>query len=748
MTTLSALSLQGLNPPWFWITVTAVAVAVLVLTYRGIFARTGSRLTWLLLGLRLAAVLILLLALAKPIWTSESAQTHRPRIAVVVDNSQSMTLPHGRASRHARALAWLNESPTVRRLGEHADLVYFDLTGTQRSAGDLAREPSDEQSDPVRALSRVAGMRVSERLGAVLLISDGKDTTGRRDYLALQDYPLPVHAIGFAPQVTGDQPIDVAVQSAEAPQRTLVHNAVAVQALIAKDSGPAATVTLAVERTGQTLATQEVALEAGQVRKPVTVTFTPTQPGDFVFSVRAAPVAGERNTANNVRPFKLSVDADPIRVLYIEGVLRPEYTYLRHRLTNDPDVELIAFVRSANLDQASGSSVLASSDLISAERLEKIDAVLLGDFEAHMLDEATYRALHDWVEQGGGLMVLGGYRNLTPTGLPASPLADALPVLPVDESARELQQVEQPFSFALTPDGLRHPALVVTGELETDQRLWETLPQLRGVAATGGVKPGASVLARHPSGDVVLAVQAFGKGNVAVFTADTTWRWSRHARLSGAPDTMYVRFWSQMIRWLARRDLQEAGSALAISTDRAVYERGRPIHVRVRRNPAHVLPGVSPEDTAAAQVALLVRRPDGVETPVPLTQDPAMPDAWSGTYFADRGGRHELAARLIVAGSDAASEISEFVVQGSSLELDDPAPSPATLAQIARFTGGSYADIDDGAALDALVEAMPTQPTTAVQVRTSVLWNNPAVLVVFVTLVTIEWLIRRRNQLV
>ena len=26
---------------------------------------------------------------------------------------------------------------------------------------------------------------------------------------------------------------------------------------------------------------------------------------------------------------------DPIRVLYIEGVLRPEYTYLRHRLTSD-----------------------------------------------------------------------------------------------------------------------------------------------------------------------------------------------------------------------------------------------------------------------------------------------------------------------------------------------------------------------------------------------------------------------------
>ncbi len=107
--------------------------------------------------------------------------------------------------------------------------------------------------------------------------------------------------------------------------------------------------------------------------------------------------------------FHLRVEADPIRVLYIEGVLRPEAKFLRERLDADPDVDLISFTRAANPAQAGGVSTLVGSDLITPERLKQLDVVLLGDFEARMLGRQAYQSLRQWVEAGGGLMVLGGY---------------------------------------------------------------------------------------------------------------------------------------------------------------------------------------------------------------------------------------------------------------------------------------------------------------------------------------------------
>ena len=57
----------------------------------------------------------------------------------------------------------------------------------------------------------------------------------------------------------------------------------------------------------------------------VALTWTPTESGDFVYSASVGTEAGERLLANNVRQFPLRVDADAIRVLYVEGFLRYEY---------------------------------------------------------------------------------------------------------------------------------------------------------------------------------------------------------------------------------------------------------------------------------------------------------------------------------------------------------------------------------------------------------------------------------------
>lgn len=762
MPSLASLTFDNLDPLWFWFALMVGAVAILVLTYSGIYQRSGRRLTWILFGLRLVGVLALFVALVKPAWTQTTTRSEAPKLAIVLDDSQSMSILHKAGGgetyvpRYTQALNWLNDSPSGRALREKFDVTMFGVSGVELDPNKLPAEPTAEQTDLVRGLRAAESRLRGQNAAGVVLISDGRDNTGRDNYFAMSEYPLPVFTVGYRqPPADKNTPFDLAVVNAEAPTRTLVHNAVSVKVLVSKDGGESLDVPIQIERSGVPLLSQRIQLRAGSVpQQAITLNFTPNEPGDFVLAVRIPEQPGERSAVNNTKLFKLRVEADPIRVLYIEGYLRPEYTFLKNRLASDPDIDLITFVRSASPEQAGGLGAEATAELVNAERLKKIDVVLLGDFESSMLDESTYKILREWVEGGGAIMVLGGYHNLTESGLGMTPLAE---VLPVELSTSPLAQLEEPFNFKLTDEGRRHPALSITGDMARDASLWESLPSLRGIVAVKNQRPAASVLARHPKpnadaadrlGYIVLATQPFGKGTSAVLTADSTWRWSRITRLSGKPDTLYVRFWSQMVRWLARRDIQSERPALAVSTDSASYDRGQRVTIRVNRNPASMVVG---SEGQTAGLILAVKSPDGRQTPLTPTQS-ADPNLWSATYFPDRGGRFTVDARLVAGtdkgAKDVANQSAEFIVTDSALERDDPSTSPATLQEIARRTGGTYAEIDQPNALSELVEKLPVDRRTIVETRKAGVWNSPGLFILFLVCVSAEWIVRRRNQLV
>jgi len=755
---LAALTLENFDPPWLWLAVILVSKGVLVGTYRGIKLRSGRNLAWALFALRWLGVMALIIALVKPAWKARIEKEDKPHLVVIVDNSQSMSLPHvlgadaeaESISRYEAARRWLDGPDVAGVLDRQFEVQLLNITG-QPVDGDLPREPDAEQTDLLRAVRSAEGRLRGKHGNSVVLISDGRDTTGRGRHLEMQESPLHAFTVGFPHRRSAGDSVDLAVVSAQAPRRVLVHNDVPVKVLISKDGGDAVQVPLQIERSGRTLASQHVSLAEGRSQELVTVTFRPQQAGDFVMTAKLGAAPGELTAANNSYMFPLKVDEKPIRVFYAEGFLRTEYTYLRDRLADDPDVDLITFVRSANPDQASVAGVLMGGDVLSDERLEQLDVVLLGDFEASMLDERAYEVLRNWVEGGGGLMVLGGYRNLGAAGLVNTSLAEALPV----ELGVGVEQIEEPFAFTLTDQGKRHAAMFITGDIQQDAAQWRKLPKLRGIAAVGIPRPGATVLARHPrkgpdgQGLPVLATQRFGKGTIVLITADTTWRWSRIERLSGRPDTLYIRFWSQMIRHLAGRDVKDQGPALIVATDKPAYERGKRVGITIRRNPAVAVPGIADRN---ATLAVAVSGPGGRTSSLPVTPSTADPNESTASYFPDRGGRYEITTRL-VAPSDAgaqevANQVTEFLVHGAGLELDDPATNPLLMRRIANVTGGTYADIDDDEALDALVKSLPAEPRIRVETKTRRAWHSPTLFVFFIIVITAEWVLRRRNRMV
>ncbi len=105
---LADLHFEGVSPSWWWLwpILLLAGAGFLAWTYHGIFQRSERRLTWWLLGLRGLGLLLLVLILAKPTWTRESEQVDPGRVAVIVDNSRSMSLPDSSGATRYSRRAW------------------------------------------------------------------------------------------------------------------------------------------------------------------------------------------------------------------------------------------------------------------------------------------------------------------------------------------------------------------------------------------------------------------------------------------------------------------------------------------------------------------------------------------------------------------------------------------------------------------------------------------------------------------
>jgi hypothetical protein len=741
------LSLENVEHPGAWVALGAAGAAVLAWSYWGIFRRSERSLTWALMLLRGAGLVALFLALAKPTWTSESRLTDAGRVGIVLDNSLSMSLPHAAGkSRYAlakEAVAVLHDALQTDRSGPRPEIDLADIQGAALRLTEIPEQPTVVRTDLGRALTETRDRLRSKLLTGLVLISDGMDNTGRQDFGELADLGVPVFTLGFRPDADGAS-LDLAVGAPRAPARAMVHNTVRVEVPVSKTGGPATEATVSVKLGGETFASKRVSIGPGNGEQVVALEFAPAKPGSFVFTASVDADTGERVLSNNSTHFPLRVDRAPIRVLYLDGFLRYEYKFLKTQLEDDPDVSLVSVVRRVNPGRAEPRT---GPDLIAPERLKDVDVVILGDMEAGYLSGAGYRALVKWLDaKGHALLVLGGYRSFGPDGFRLTPLAE---VLPVNFAERPPFQSEKPFGLELTEAGRRHPVFEVSRDRTRDAEAWAKSPLLAGSSLVERAKPGAEVLAVNPGvrvdgkPAVVVAVQRYGAGYTMVLTADTTWRWSRLPRVLGQSDTLYGRFWSQTLRWLAGRSLDDQRPFLSVSTDRPDYELDKPgrrkVTIMVVRQPR---PGIDP---SVAEVSVQVARAGGPPTAVDVRAGSATPDAFTGTFFPAADGRYEVTATLTEKGQLVANAAGEFLVLGPDLELADPRTNRANLQALAVATGGVYLDVEDAARL---ADKIPRKERQLAQVRRLEMWNSPILFLCFLAALTAEWLIRRRNHLV
>ncbi len=395
---------------------------------------------------------------------------------------------------------------------------------------------------------------------------------------------------------------------------------------------------------------------------------------------------GDTIPENDRRILSFSVTRDRLRVLHVAG--RPTYDVraLRMWLKSDESIDLVAFFilrtdrdNTETTDDSELALIPFPVDELFTEHLPSFDAVILQDIDAVTYKLARHLpALANYVQSGGGLIMVGGPSAFAGGGYARSPLESVLPV--------ELRASEQPFDTAdfvprYTEAGRSAPVLHGVTELFGDE-----LPTFSGSNTLGAARPGSIVLWEHPERRAgqgampVLALGEAGDGRSIALGVDGTHALAFSEFADRAAGRGYGALWDGLVGWLMRDPryeavrLELAGPCIA----------GLPASLRLVRSPG-----------ATGDVSLELTRLGPPTSPLlrKVVRSPAPGPLEIDLGVLETGG-YSAAAHV----GAAPPTRFDFACERGGPSWSDSRPDPDRLTRIAQASGGkavSRADLSD-----------------------------------------------------
>jgi hypothetical protein len=492
-------------------------------------------------------------------------------------------------------------------------------------------------------------------------------------------------------------------------------------------------------KSARDLGSIDVEAPADNQPRRVELVHRPKVEGERTYIMEVEPRPRELQVENNRIERAVTVRKESLKVLMVESEPRYEFRYLKNFLEREETIDLSVVLLSSDPEFSEQDRSAMPTFPASKDELFAFDVVIVGDADPGFLSQSQMQNLVEFVtEKGGGILFIAG-ESFNPLAYRSTPLELLLPI--------ELSDARNPTAVGNAISSFR-PELTVEGRSspifrlgETDAasaQIWQSLPELLWYFEAPRKKPAALVLAEHPSvtgsgGKIALDLYQFaGKGKAMFHAFDDTWRWRFRAG-----DRLFGRFWVQAIRFLARSKLANQRQA-EIQTDRRRYERGQPIHLRVR----FPNPGLAP---AGGNVTVQIDRSGLPPRRLALDLLPGTRNVFEGTLPQAPVGDYEvrLLPPPVLQGP---IPTAAFRVEAPASEFESVQMNEPELIRAAGSTGGKFYT---PLLADSLLTDLPRPAKVPLDTDPPIpLWNTWPVLILFLVLITLEWILRKRKQMV
>lgn len=752
-------------PSWALALLSIAAVAAVWMAWRGMASEAAGPRRRLLSLLRAIGAVIAVLLVLEPGIELLSTTRLRGRVAVLVDQSDSMSLPVKPQGISRAQQAQLFLAAEDRRQTEAQFQVEYDafaesvrptdintLLSAGREGTPIERQEGLARTYMLPALEEVGRSGGGKPLAGVVLVSDGTDNGALAeaidsgDEAKADDVKRRLKAIGapvFVVDVAGGDLRDLAVSAVKVDDFAFVRSRIELEVELSQRGYGPLDVPVVLEREGQVVTSLQARVQDGAPTK-VALSFTPDTTGEFAFTVRVPVQDGEPVTQNNARSFVLKVIRDRVRVLHVAGKPSWDERFMRQLLKRDPNVDLISFFilrTPSDLTMTAGNDELSlipfPTDEIFRQQLKSFDLVIFHDFTYRPYRMSQYLpGIAEYVKDGGAFLMVGGSQSFTEGSYAGTALAE---ILPVELSRSSQPPTEEAFQARLTADGRHHPVTELAAGDGANDEAWRSLPALHGINRTTR-KPAAHVLVEHPTivdetgqAAPVVSLMEIGRGRSMAITADSTWMWAFYTAREGKTPRAYENFYRHAIRWLVR---DPELTQVRVQAERERYAPSDSVSLTVKARSRDYGPANGARvtvDVVPAGVAGPSRHIEGVvsaEGTVRLELGTLPAGPWRATAVARANGEELGTAQ------------DAFVVEEGGPELSRPMPRPDLLRLVAETTGGSVISADGAKWRD--LHIPDPERVEIGQRKSEPMWDRLTVLLLLCAVLGSEWFLRRR----
>ena len=655
------------------------------------------------------ALLLLVLLVLRPLLVRLIQVNQPPQVAVLIDDSQSLTQAGDTTYYQKQLSADLAQLESrLSAMGAEVRRYRFGEKLTPDSTDTRGRARQTNLAAALRQSTRTLSPRAHV---ATVVISDGIVTQGGDPRFEPALDVTPVYSVLLGDSLPRR---DLRLHTPQYNDVATLGVATPIRVEVSAEATGNAQARLRLRRGAQVLAEQVVTV--GAVSVQAEFSYAPDRAGVALLTLEALPLAGERNLRNNTAGLSLRVIDQRSRVLLLAERPHPDLAALRQAIAADRRFDVRQRVRALGTESTAWPSALFDS----------VSVVVLHGLP---VEPTAAAELAETVPRRGLPFAL----VLTPSTPPAA-LAlwnDLLPVA-MGEPPVDLPRQAQP---QLTEAGRRHATYTFGGDYD---RWIEASPPLDGPDVAWRLGPTAEVLALARVQGVALESPLIVAGQQAqqrqlVVLGQGLWRQRVEAYVQTGSTALFDQWWQNVAGWLAAaRDIRRfrvTPALPAFDADQPVVLNGRLLDER----------NAGLDD---AQISLRLTEPSGSIRSLRLAP------TGGGTYRVELldvvEGEYSYTAQAERAGRVMGTDRGQFAVRATAAEFQRLRADPELMRQLALRSGGRFYPTPT---LDAVGEAIAAQPNLLPVVSersmTEPILHSAWMLGLILLLLCAEWLLRK-----
>ncbi len=709
-----------------WIIFLAAAVlgaAISFFVYRFTVPPVSRAKRYLLTSLRTGAIVLLIFILCEPLLRLSHQSIVPPTVAVLVDNSLSMSLTDDAGNREQQLRSIVSGKP-LRQLTSNSTVRFLSFSPSLKELNPDSLQLNGTVTNIASAFSALKKASLPE-LKAVVLLSDGNYNEGENPLYEAEKFGVPIFSVGIGDSL---EQKDIVVEKLLTNSVAYVQSTVPVDATVKVSGFQNRKLDVALLEDGKQIAQNFITLPAsmpsGAGEYPVHFSFTPASDGIKKYTVSVSALEGEVTKKNNTRSVLVKILKNKMRVAVIAGAPSADVSAVMQALHADQNIEATLAVQQTT-GLFNGHELAQNTSVAAAECL-----VLVGFPTDDTTPAALETVAHSVSVKATPLFFIAS-RTLNFQKLKA--LSTLLPFTTVSDTMDE----QIIFSNVLR-DQQNHVLSQGNGHDPFD---WTKLPPIFSSLSTFKAKPEALVLSTMKIQNVaidnplLIARSVMHTKSFAVLGYGLA-RWKLLASANSETENFFDAWISNAVRWLVTRD---DNKQLRVEPSKDFFSQGESVDFVGEVYNANYEPV---ENADVKLDVALISSQQRYETILNPREQ--------GRYEGAVGALPECDYTFTATATSGASELGKtsgrFSVGEQSLEFADTKMNKTLLEQLSAASGGTYVDGRDVAGLIQKITALPSmkaeERTTTSEFE---LWNLPGILSVIVALFGVEWFVRKRS---